>query len=55
MKAFIQKHKIFDCAEKPVNQDPMDIEKLKRMVSMMQGMQDRKINPMIEEKKEGDE
>ena len=55
MKAFIQKHRIFDCAAKPVNQDPMDKEKLKRMASMMQGMQDRKINPMIEEKKEGDE
>ena len=48
LEAFIQKHKIFDM--RPGHKvDEIDEESARRMRSMMNGMQNRALNPMLEE------
>nr|DAU50071.1 MAG TPA: Protein of unknown function (DUF2786) [Caudoviricetes sp.] len=52
--AFIQKHKIFDLKDKPDDKEYTIEEKqrIMRMCQMMEGMQNKSINPMIEMREE---
>lgn len=51
-QAFIQKHRIFDPngGSDDTELTPEEIERILRMQQMMNGMQDKSLNPLIEEK-----